>query len=279
MNTNKTMKQLVAVALVIGASATADAGKGGSAKLIEQAIAANSQGAIISEVERTETLECAECVPAVQSLLTDNRYPVREVAAWWFAKRPGMQQALAKTMEASLTSGDSVSVRNAADFLGTTKEYKAIPLLDAAIQRAGLTSDAKIALVRAAGVMAHTSADGILAIGMSDTDPTVRAAAITAWRDVLGQTDVTLVEGHLADTDPSVRAVAATVVGGYRDANAIGQLERLVTTDASAQVRRNAAWALGKIGSSAAAPALQQAAQDATPTVASVAQAALASLH
>ena len=274
----KTMKKLVAVALMFGAASAAEAGKGGSYQLVQSAVASGSQDAIIAEVERTEGLICMECVATVQQLLTDDRYPVREVAAWWFSKRPGIQHQFALQMEPDLTGGDSIHVRNAADFLGTTKEYKALPLLRAAILRGGLSVDARLALVRAAGVLAHVDGNPILVAGMTDADASVRAAAIAAWRDVLGQTDVSPVEQRLTDSDAGVRAAAATVVGAYKDGNARAALEQLVTTDAAANVRRNAAWALGKIASSASREALATATQDASPIVASVAKAALAAI-
>ncbi|HEX4451072.1 MAG TPA: HEAT repeat domain-containing protein [Kofleriaceae bacterium] len=273
------MKKLLAVALLIGAASTAQAGKGGSYQAIGSAINSNGQDAIIAEVERTEALECSQCVPLVQNLLTDNRYPVRQVAAWWFAKRPGMQQRIAAQMVTQLQSGDSISVRNAADFLGTTKVYKAIPQLLAAMQHAGLTVDARLALVRAAGAMAHVSANPILVAGMADGDASVRAAAVYAWRDVLSQTSAAPVEQLLGDTSPRVRAAAITVVGAYRDVSVRMQLESMVKTDTDTNVRRDAAWALGKLGSSASREALVLASQDASPIVASVAKASLAALH
>ncbi len=275
----KTMKKLLAVALLVGAATTAQAGKGGSFAAINSAIASNGQDAIIAEVERTETLECSQCVASVQSLLTDNRYPVRQVAAWWFAKRPGLQHAMALQMLTQLQSGDSIGVRNAADFLGTTKVYKALPQLLSAMQHAGLTVDARLAIVRAAGAMAHVSGNPILVAGMADADPSVRMAAVYAWRDVLNQQNATPVEQLLGDTNPQVRAAAITVVGAYRDGSVRMQLEAMVKTDTNANVRRDAAWALGKLGSSASREALLHASQDASPIVASVAKASLAALH
>ncbi len=276
----KTMKKLVAVALLVGAASVAQAGKGGNALRIQGAIASNGQDSIIAEVERTETLECAACVPLVSSLLTDSRYAVREVAAWWFAKRPGMQQQLAVQMEAQLSGGDSIAIRNAADFLGTTKTYKALPLLVAAMQRGStLTVDARLALVRAAGAMAHTAGNSILVSGMADADPSVRTAAVYAWRDVLGQPNVTVVEPLLGDASAQVRAAAATVIGAYQDGTARVTLEQMAMSDTDTTVRRDAAWALGKIGSSASMPALTIASHDASPVVASVAKASMASLH
>jgi HEAT repeat protein len=276
----KTLKKLVAVALLVGAASVAQAGKGGNWQLIQGAILSNGQDAIIAEVERTETLVCGQCVPLVSSLLTDDRYPVREVAAWWFAKRPGLQQQLAAQMEAQLSGSDSIAIRNAADFLGTTKTYKALPLLLAAMQRSSsLTVDARLALVRAAGAMAHTAGNSILLAGMADADPSVRTAAVYAWRDVLNQPNVSVIEPMLTDASAQVRAAAATVIGAYQDGAVRATLEQLVMSDTDTTVRRDAAWALGKIGSSASLPALTIASHDASPVVASVAKSSMARLH
>src|SRR5207237_10083890 len=104
----------------------------------------------------------------------------------------------------------------------------------------------------------------------------VRAAAVTAWRDVLGQTSMAPVEPLLGDASPLVRAQAATVVGAYADANAVGALQQLVVSDADPYVRRNAAWALGQIGLASSRDALLTASQDKSGLVRGFARAALA---
>jgi hypothetical protein len=275
----KTMNKLTAVALTLLASTAAYAGKGGSNAAIVDAVKSGSTDAIIAEVERAEGLICQDCIQTVTVLTEDNRYAVREVAAWWFGKRPGLANMLVPGFEADLANGDSIHVRNAADFLGTIKEYKALPSLRAAITRGGLTSEAKIALVRAAGVMAHVSGNPILVAGMADADATVRVAAVDAWRDVLHQVGVQPVEGLLSDSDAMVRAHAATVVGAYKDLNVRATLELMVTTDTDPFVRRNAAYALGKIGSASSRDALTAASSDKSPIVRNVAKAALSSLQ
>jgi HEAT repeat protein len=274
----KTMNKLAAVAVALLTASTANAGKGGSAQSIRTAVASGSQDSIIAEVERTEGLMCAECIDTVTALTEDNRYPVREVAAWWFAKRPQLAALMAAQMEDDLKL-DSIHVRNAADFLGAIKEYKALPQLRAAMLNGSLDADAKLALVRAAGFMAHVSGNPILEAGMTDTDPGVRMAAIDAWRDVLHQNgNIGVVEARLADSDSQVRAHAATVVGAKHDMNARTTLEQLVVNDADPYVRRNAAYALGKLGSKDSAAALTIASGDASGLVKNVAKAALAAL-
>jgi len=271
--------KFVAVPMLLLAAATANAGKGGSAAAITSAVASGSQDAIIAEVERAEGLLCDECIEAVTRLTEDNRYAVREVAGWWFAKRPGLAAMLAEQMKADLVErAGSIAVRNAADFLGAIRAYSSLPELRGTMSRSDLSSEAKLAVVRAAGVMAHKSGNAILSAGMADADPTVRVAAVADWRDVLHQTTAAPVVARLSDSDARVRAEAATVVGAYRDGNARAALEALVTGDADATVRRNAAYALGKIGSPDSRAALTIAAADKSPIVKNVAKAALASL-
>lgn len=272
----KIIPKLLAVALTLAAT-SAFAGKGGSNAKIVAAINSGSTDAILAEVERAEGLTCSECVQTVTNLTEDSRFPVREVAAWWFAKRPGLAKVMSDQMKAELASGTSLQVRNAADFVGSIVDYTALPALRQAMARP-LNSEAKLAIVYAVGYLAHVDGNGILVTAMGDADPAVRAAAITAWRDILGQMSVTPIEPKLTDADPKVRAAAATVIGAYGDRNAVSALEQLVVTDKDPFVRRNAAWALGQIGSRDAADALLTAVNDKSGIVRMVAKASLAQL-
>jgi hypothetical protein len=181
-------------------------------------------------------------------------------------------------MKDDLTGADSIHVRNAADFVGRVREYKALPELRIAIKRTDLSADAKVAIVNAVGFMAHIDGNGILLTAMQDSEPAVRTAAVTAWRDILGQMDVTPIVGMLGDSDAKVRAQAAIVVGAYAAKAGRETLETLVTTDSDPMVRRNAAWALGKIGSLSSTQALVTATKDSSGLVSGYARAALSSL-
>jgi hypothetical protein len=92
-------KKLAAVALMLAASATpAGAGKGGSAAQLKDAVRSNSVDAIVAEIERTESLICTDCMQTMINLTEDNRYAVREAAAWWFARRPGSKAIMVSQM-------------------------------------------------------------------------------------------------------------------------------------------------------------------------------------
>jgi HEAT repeat protein len=263
---------------VLLAAAPALAGKGGSNGKIVAAVASGSVDAIVAEVERAEGLMCTECIGTMMNLLEDNRFAVREVAAWWFAKRPGAKDQIAKQFKAELTTAGSIDVRNAADFLGRVRQFDALPQFRVAIARTDLSSEAKLAIVRAVGYMAHIDGNSVLQTALGDGDAAVRAAAVAAWRELLGQVDVKPLVARLGDSDAKVRAAAATVVGVYGEPSARVMLEKLVTTDADPFVRRNSAWALGRIGSEESAAALRTASNDSSGIVRGFASAALASL-
>lgn len=275
----KNMTKLAAVAVASLLLCTpAFAGKGGSAALITQAIHSGSTDAIIAEVEKTESLICEDCVTQVTALVHDNRFAVREVAAWWIAKRPALLNTMSQQFIGDLT-GDSTTTRDAADFLGATRTYGALPSLQTAIARTDLTVEAKLSIVHALDYMAHVKGNAALQIAMGDASPQVRAAAVKAYRDALGQTDLSPVAAKLTDSDASVRAEAAAGVGAFAVRAAVPTLIAMVTTDKDPTARRNAAWALGKIGDSSARAALVTASGDSSPIVRGVAKAALSTLH
>ncbi|HSS01621.1 MAG TPA: HEAT repeat domain-containing protein [Kofleriaceae bacterium] len=275
---NISMK-IAAVAFAMLVPAVAFAGKGGSYARLSSAVASNSVDAMISEVERMESLYCEECIQVITNMTEDSRYAIREVAAWWFARRPALKDMLASQFVDDLPRGDTIKVRNAADFLGGSKTYNALPQLRAAIHRGDIGVEARLALVRAAATIAHTGGNEVLTTAMGDGDASVRAAAVVAWRDVLDQQSALPVVPLLGDADANVRAQAATVVGGMRELSGREALERLVVGDADSSVRRNAAWALGQLGNAASRAALLQASGDKSGLVRGVAKASLALLH
>lgn len=270
-------KKIAAVAFVLLTVSPAVAGKGGSADRIRDAVNSTSVDAITAEIERAESLMCTECVSIVTNLLEDNRYAVREVAAWWFAKRPALKDMMVPGFLADLENGNTIAVRNAADFLGRTMTYTSLPALRAAITR-DVGAEAKVAMVRAVKYMGHKSGNPVLVSAMADQSADVRAAAVTAYRDIRGQKDATPILGMLNDSAATVRAEAATVAGGMNATAAVAALESLVVNDADPFVRRNAAWALGKLGSASSRTALTTASGDKSGVVRGVAKAALASL-
>ncbi len=203
---------------------------------------------------------------------------VAGAAGWWFAKRPGLKDMMVPGFLEDLKTGNTVAVRNAADFFGATVTYQALPALRDAIKR-DVGVEGKLAMVRAVGNLMHPGGNPVLLTAMADGSPEVRAAAVKAYREIRNQTDAAPVIGLLSDSSATVRAEAATVAGGMRAAGAASALEAIVMNDADPVARRNAAWALGRIGSPSSREALTKASTDTSSIVAGVAKAALASLR
>lgn len=266
-------------AVVLGLSSPAQAGRGGSASRIENAKNTGSVDAIIAEIERAERLTCDACTPIVMDLLDDERYEVREVAAWWFARRAALRVELRARSLTDLTGTDSRLARNAADLLGTFRHPDAIPALAAAVVRTDLSAEARMAAARALGTIGHPSGSAALATAMRDSDATVRLAAINAWSQIRKQANAAPVVALVADADRDVRLAAAGVIGGLRDGAGRAALEAAVVGDSDPGVRRNAAWALGQIGDPASRPALTEATTDTSTLVRSTARAALYALR
>jgi HEAT repeat protein len=266
-------------AIALGLASPAHAGRGGSSGRIADAVATGSVDAIIAEVERAERLTCDSCTPIVMDLLDDDRYEVREVAAWWFARRAALRVELGARATIDLTGADSRLARNAADLLGAFMHPQAITSLAAAAVRTDLSPEARVAAVRALGMIGHQRGRAGVAAAMSDADAGVRLAAITAFGKLRKQTDAAPVVALVRDGDATVRAAAAGVVGGLRDAGGRANLEIVVVGDADSNVRRNAAWALGQIGDPASRAALTTATTDTSSLVRSTAKAALLALR
>ncbi len=260
------------------APAVAQAGRGGSARRIEDAIRSGSADAIIAEVERAERLTCPACVEPLMELLDSDRYELREVAAWWFARRPAIKTALTATALTTLRGTDSLAARNAADLMGGFRHPQAVPALVVAARNPALSAEARMAAVRALGLIGHRDGAAAITGALTDPDATVRWAAIDAWAQIRGQVGAARVVARLTDADPQVRERAAAVIGAAREPSARAGLEAALASDASALVRRNAAWALGELGDAAARPALTAATTDPSGLVRRTATIALGRL-
>src|SRR5499426_1813171 len=108
MHTNKTMRLAVVTFLGISlaAAGTAVAGRGSSPLAVQRAIASGSVDAIQSELERAEHLVCVSCVDMVRPLIDNNDQRIRQVAAWWLARR-GVVRELRVEMLTRLSQPDS----------------------------------------------------------------------------------------------------------------------------------------------------------------------------
>jgi HEAT repeat protein len=282
MHTNKTMKLAVVTFLGISlaAAGTAVAGRGSSPIAVQRAIASGSVDAIQAELERAERLVCVSCVDMVRPLIDNQDQRIRQVAAWWLARR-GVARQVRVEMLTRLSQPDSIAARNAADVLGEFHYVSSIPALSAALSNPVYSGEARAHIAQALGRINRPAVVAPLTGALAVSDPVVKVAAMRALRSMAGLRDGSAVAPLLADADASVRANAATTLGMFHDANGTAALVNALQNDASPDVRKNAAWALGEVRASAtvAGPALQQAAaSDASPFVRSLASAALTRL-
>jgi HEAT repeat protein len=282
MRTTSKLLALVSVAALgttLGAAREAHAGRGGSSQAIRLAISSGSVDAIQSELERAEFLVCGACTDLVMPLIDHNDQRVRQVAAWWLARR-GVSRQLRVDMLNRLSQPDSTAARNAADVLAELHYVSSIPALGAALSNPIYTGEARAAMARALGTINRPASVPPLTAALGSDNAQVKAASLSALRSIVGQRDGAAVVPLVSDADEGVRAEAAWTLGAFR---ATGGTDALVAAlkDPSAKVRSRAAWALGAVRANVAVagPALEAAAaNDASPAVRSLAATALTRL-
>jgi HEAT repeat protein len=295
MRTNIMKSAFVRFAFGFASAATAvvfatpaHAGRGSSPTAIAEAIASGSTDAIASELERAELLMCPSCVKLVRPLIDHDDGRVRQVAAWWLARR-GLQSELFIDMAYRLAQPDSTKARNAANVLGELRSMKAIEPLGAALNNPIFDGAARAAMAAALGEIGELHALPSLRQALSAREPAVRVAVLESLRGLRGFDDATVAAVAIGDADATVRREAIHSVGFLRGRalkhssgqSVVQPLVDRVLRDADADVREAAAWALGEIGAPAdvAGQALGQAARtDASPLVRSVASASLGKL-
>ena len=282
MHKDKTMKLAVVAFLGISlaAAGTAVAGRGSSPQAVQRAIASGSPDAIKAELERAEHLVCVSCVDMVMPLLDNNNQGIRQVAAWWIARR-GVARNVRVAMLNRLGQPDSVAARNAADVLGEFHYVSSVPALSAALSNPVFSSEARAHMAAALGRISRPEVVAPLTTALGTSDGVVQVAAMQALQSIAGLRDGSAVSPLLGNGDANVRAEAATTLGMFHDAGAASALVTALQSDASPIVRKRAAWALGEIraNTAVAGPALQNAAaNDASPFVRSLAAAALTRL-
>jgi hypothetical protein len=261
MRINMNAKRLAVVTsfgLILAAGQVAHAGRGGSPQAIQQAISANSVDAIKAELERAEFLVCAACVDLVTPLVDHPDVRVRQVAAWWLARRAVSRQ-VQTAMITRLSQPDSRAALSNPTFSGA----------------------ARAEMAKALGTIGRPAGTPFLTAALSDGEPQVRSASLVALRTIRGNRDGSVAVALVGDGDAGVRAEAVTTLGMFKYSAAASALTSALASDPSADVRKKAAWALGEIGapSSVAGGALQTAAaSDPSPLVRSLSKAALTKL-
>jgi HEAT repeat protein len=283
MRKETTMKLAIVttfLGLSLAMAGTAVAGRGGSPGAIRNAINSGSVDAIAAELERAEFLVCGACADMIRPLVDHPQYKVRQVAAWWLARR-AVARTVRVEMLTRLSQPDSTAARNAADVLGEFHTVSSIPALGAALSNPIYSGEARAAMARALGTINRPAVVEHLTPALAAPEPQVRIAALNALQGITGLHDGTAVMPLVGDADEGVRAQAAVTLGMFRARPATDTLLNALRNDASPTVRKQAAWALGRIGANAAVagPALQAAAaNDPSPFVRSLAAVSLTQL-
>ncbi len=126
-----------------------------------------------------------------------------------------------------------------------------LPDARASVTLEGLLDDPDVDVRRAAAWALATAGDedsvGALAAALRHDDPMLRENAAWALGKIESRAAVEPLASALEDPLAGVRVNAAWALGSIEDASAIPPLADLLTGDAEEEVRRAAAWALGRI--------------------------------
>src|SRR6476646_10644145 len=190
MRTNKAIRLAIVTAFGISmaAAGVAEAGRGGSPQAIQQAIASGSPDAIKAELERSEFLVCGVCSDMVRTLVDSPDASIRQVAAWWLARRAVSRQVRLDMLN-RLSQPDSTAARNAADVLGEFHYVSSIPALGAALSNPLYTGEARAAMARALGTINRPAAVAPLTAALASDNAQVKVASLAALRSIIGQRD------------------------------------------------------------------------------------------
>ncbi len=182
----------------------------------------------------------------------------------------------------SAIDDSSERVRAAAvDGLARLRDLSHIPIISAILARDKRPFVRKTAAY-ALGQYANTETTAALVTALTrDKDVEVRSAAVVSLGLYKDPAAVAPLTKALRDKNDFIRAYAARALGvnGPTSEPAVNELIRLLTSDQAGEARRQAATALGLIGSPAARPALERAARSTDPYLSRLAIEALESLQ
>jgi len=225
------------------------------------AIRSGSAERLLTTLEYGEQVECYECVPELAAkVLEDDNAEVREFAAWWLRRRIFVRGNLLNHLSGVLAAdSDPVRRSRAAAALGEFMDPHSLTNL-----REAVSSDAdasvRASAVSALGRLNHPGGNVVIAQAFTDSDAAVRLAALKSVMIVnfFRQTDDLI--PLLADSDAKVRRETALLLGQRSIGDAADALGAVLRGDEVAAVRQAAAWALGRIGTSASRGYLVEAA-------------------
>lgn len=211
-------------------------------------------------LEYGENVECFSCVPGLQRLLLSSPdQHVRESAGWWLRRRQfAIGHVFVQARDVLATDTDSTRRQYAAEALGYLMDPHALaPLGTAATTDA--SANVRAAAVRSLAQLNVGAGSHFLAMALGDSDVSVQEAALAAVTQVGFFDEVEPLMGLLGSTEARIRRQAARAVGLFHVADSVSVLSAMLVGDTDWTVRQAAAWALGRIGTSAARAALNDA--------------------
>lgn len=266
------MKTLVSAILLLGLFAATAAAQTHEYREVSPGTEAPTAAGLLAVIERGtatrlagaldygQMVECSECVPALMNrVLSDENPRAREWGAWWLRQRLfGANMAFDFFKRVLSTDADPVRRARAAEAIGEFLSPASLAPLTTALG----DGDAGVreAAVRGLGRLNHIDSQMGIAAAMGDASADVRLAAVkqVVLINVFRQNAALI--GLLTDADSRVRREASLQIGQLRLADAASALAALLRGDEDRDVRRGAAWALGRIGGSEANAALTEAA-------------------
>ncbi len=218
--------------------------------------------AIWEALEHGESVECLDCIPIVEHLLYDPNAETREIAAWWMRKRMfgvfGPGEAYERTLKVLSADADPTRRAYAAYAVGEFLTLAGIKPLANAINNDS-SPKVRAAAAHALGRLNDDGA-GALSKAMTDSDTSVRLAAIGSAGRVNSFTDVATATKLVGDSSPLVRRRGAELLEELHAKDSVMGLIALVQNDNDAQVRASAAHALGVLHDASSKSTLQHAA-------------------
>lgn len=235
---------------------------------IKSAAASGAPTLVWEALEHGEKVECLDCIPTVAPLLYDANAKNREIAAWWLRRRIlgvfGPGEVYQQTLTTLTGDPDPVRRSYAAYALG---KFFLAPGITACAQ--ALASDSS-PLVRAAAASAlgrlNDDGAGALARALSDTDPTVKVAALGSAARINSFSGLTSVAALTTDASSDVRRRAIEVLDALGAKDAVAPVAAAAQSDTDARVRAVACHALGTFGDMSALPILTKLAASDTDT-------------
>ena len=231
-----------------------------TANAIKSAAVSGAPTLIWETLEHGEKVECLDCISVVAPLLYDSNAKNREIAAWWLRRRIfgvfGPGEVYEQTLQTLQTSTNAVNRSYAAYALG---EFFLAPGIAACATALRGDGDARVRTAAASALgRLNDDGSGALAVGLADSDPGVKLAALASAGRINAFSSLSSVAALTVDASSDVRRRAVEILETLYATDAVVPISAAAQTDADPRVRAAACHALGTLGDSSAVPVLQK---------------------